>query len=287
MNTYLIDPADCLILRALRDSSSLREAAAQLACDPSGLARRIKQISKETGFVQKVENRWQLNARGLDVVVWAEETIESQRRLLSEKQSTRIASTMWFAEEVLVPNANLLQKSLGPESALSFSVPDRSFESALVNGSVDFVIVCHPPENPEIEHRQIMNEEWVIAAPKSWGLNAKSTDLLSALAKRPFIRHTNLNVDLFLPEITTLRNSGFEFDNLIGIRTAIRSGLGWSLVPKLLVERDRSANAKMISIVGPALDVTDRKVCLWWLRGRAALKRQSPKVAAWLKESLT
>ena len=285
MEKFIIEPAHCLILKALRDTSSLREAAALLSCDPAGLARNVQQISRNNGFVQKVNNRWQVTARGLDLVAWAEDSIQAQNKILNSKHSLRIASTMWFSEEIIIPNLVGLKNVIEKDSTLSFSVPDKGFELSLLEGSVDFVIVCHPPENPEIEHRQISVEDWVLIAPISWAkkFKGKNDFLLQQLESLPFIRHAHMNHNLLLPQIQNFKESGFVIDNLIGVRSAVREGLGWSLIPKFLVRRD--CKEQKIFLIPYPVNITDRKVCLWWLRNRDSMKRQSVKIAGWLKEA--
>jgi len=283
MEKFIISPDDCLILKAFKDSRSLREAAQLLECDPAGLARRVQNISTTHGFLQKVNNRWQVTARGLDLVAWAEASIQTQKKIFSAKNSLRIASTVWFSEEVLIPELSKLQSYMGGKTTFSLSVPKKGFEMALLDGSVDFVIACHPPAIPEIEHKQVAPEKWTLIAPASWrkDLNLKSDTPLEQLQTRPFIRHHDINEDLFFPRSIRLQDSGISIDNLIGIRAAVSAGLGWSLVPRLLIERHLK-QAKMIELPYE-LPVRDRKVCVWWLRNRSDVRLSSNKLSAWLK----
>lgn len=256
-----------------------------LGCDPAGLARRVQLISSNYGFLQKVNNRWQVTARGLDLVAWTESSIQSQKKILSAKSSLRIATTMWFSEEVLVPNLKSLREHLGSKSQLSLSVPSKSFELSLIDGSVDFVIVCHPPENPEIEHKQLIHEDWVLIAPKEWKKDLRSGKVIEQLKELPFIRHQQINEDIFLKDFGELTDSGITIDNLIGIRSAVTNGLGWSVVPRLLVNR-HIKEGKLLDIPYE-LSIQDRKVCLWWLRNRYETRAQSNKIATWIKELKT
>lgn len=272
-----------MILKAFRDSDSLREAAILLHCDPAGLARKVQMISRQHGFLQKVNNRWQVTSRGLDLVAWVEESIQSQKNLISSKNSLRIASTMWFSETQIVPYLPKLRSLLGDDSSFLISFPDKSFEYALIGGAVDFVIVCHPPENPEIEHRQIVDEKWIAVAPASWrkDLKGKGERCLDVLKHKPFIRHADLNEDLFLPNIE-INESGIVIDNLIGVRAAVCSGLGWSLAPKFLVNAE--IKEKHLIEIPYEVPVYDRMVCVWWLRNRYESKKQSSKICAWVKD---
>jgi DNA-binding transcriptional LysR family regulator len=284
MDKFAISSDDCLILKAFKDSNSLREAAHLLGCDPAGLARRVQNISSTHGFLQKVNNRWQLSSRGLDLVAWTESSIQTQKKILSAKSSLRIATTMWFSEEVLIPHLEKLRAHLGGKMQFSLSVPTKGFELALIDGSVDFVIVCHPPENPEIEHRQLGQEKWALIAPRSWkkDLNLRSDKVIEQLKKLPFIRHHDINEDIFLPDFGEMHESGIAIDNLIGIRTAVMAGLGWSIVPRLLVERHIKEGSLLE--IPYDLPIQDRKVCVWWLRNRYDTRTQSSKLCAWVKE---
>jgi DNA-binding transcriptional LysR family regulator len=284
MERFLIPPDDCLILKAFKDSRSLREAASLLGCDPAGLARRVQQISNHYGFLQKVNNRWQLTSRGLDLVAWTESSIQAQKKILSAKSSVRIATTMWFSEEVLIPHLERLRTLLGENVSVSLSIPHKGFEASLIDGSVDYVIVCHPPENPEIEHKQIAEEKWVLIAPKSWQkeLKVNGERIFELLKTRPFIRHSEMNLDLFISDLGELSDSGVMIDNLIGIRSAVCEGLGWSLVPQMLVHRYLKSD-RLVEIPFE-IPTHDRKVCVWWLRNRYETKRQATKIASWAKE---
>lgn len=283
MEKYIIPPEDCLILKAFKETESLREAAIALKCDPAGLTRRVQHISSEYGLIQKVNNRWQLTSEGVDLVTWTNASIQAQKKILSGKSTLYIASTMWMSEVVLIPNFSKLKKVFEKRTTLSFSVPVKSFENSLIEGSVDFVIVCHPPENPAIEHKKVCDEEWAIIAPASWKL--KSNTKLEELKKFPFVRHSEMNTDLFIPELSEERiEADLSIDNLIGIRAAVISGLGWSIVPKILI-KEALKDCKLIEI-SYQFTMNDRKVCLWWHRHRYESRKAAPKILNWLKDSL-
>lgn len=286
MDHFTISPNDCLILKAIKESKSLREAASRLACDPAGLARRIQAISNQHGLIQKVHNRWQVSQRGLNLIAWVEQSMQSQNQVLLAKSSVRIATTMWFSEEVIVPNLASLKDATGKPTPASIYVPSSGFEMAVIDGSVDFAIVCHPPESPEIEHRQVIEEKWTIIAPKAWQKELKnhSLDPWTVLSQKPFVRHNEMNLDLFLPKSTyKFVESPFSMDHMTGIRSAVCEGLGWSIVPLLLVSR-YIQEERLVEVSQP-LAIPDRKVCIWWLRNRHEMKRQAPRIFSWVKQS--
>lgn len=283
MNQFHISPEDCVLLKTIHETSSLREAASVLNCDPAGLTRRIQKLSEETGYIQKVGLRWKINSRGLDLIAWVSDAMASQERILNSKQTLRIGTNAWFSEEVLIPNLKSIKNHIDQNSRVHILVPEKNLELSLIEGSLDFVIVCHPPENPEIEHKALMTEDWVIVAPISWESEfAKKTNAFEYLRSKPCVRHLHLNLDLFLPEFIETKKSDFSFDTLASVKKAVCNGYGWSLVPKFLVENEKQK--KTLFYIDYPIAIKDRKVCLWWLRHRSHHKRLALKLTTWLKQ---
>ena len=272
MDQFLISPDDCLILRAFKSTASLREAAKLLNCDPAGLQRKTIRISEDYGYLQKIKGRWALTDSGKALVGWLEESIIAQRKLLSGDSSIRIAATTWMIEQLLIPKTNDLLKALSSKSHLQFSTP-LNFETHLIEGACDFVVVCHPPEDPAIAHRQLFKEEWVAVIPAAWGLKKA---VVGDLLNRPFIRHEQINPEIFKVTAPTL----MTVDNLISVRSAVQHGLGWSIVPKILV----SDLIKRKEIIALQEEIPmDRKLCVWWLRRRSESKKMANQLCIFIQ----
>lgn len=277
---YLVDPADCLIVLAVQGAGSLREAARHLGCDPGGLLRKVQRISEDHGLLQKVNGRWTATERGLAAVAWARESIQQQKRHLLSERSIRIASTTWFAEGVLIPQSTQLSKFLGPVRA-QFTVPDANFEKSLISGDCDFVVVCHPPENPVIAHKQLGREPWsVVAAPSFLAKHGLKTSKVEALLSLPFVRHADLNPESLLPRGASLMYAPILVDNLIGVRSAVLSSIGWSIVPTALVTDD----LKWDRLQGIDHEIEmNRKICVWWLRNSMVKKKTAADFCDWVE----
>ncbi len=110
MEKFIVSSDDCLILKAFKESSSLREAAKLLNCDPAGLARRVQVISSEYGFLQKINGRWCLTSGGLDLVAWTEETISISSAGFGKNRTHPYRNDDVVSEQILVPNLPKLQK---------------------------------------------------------------------------------------------------------------------------------------------------------------------------------
>lgn len=274
MENFTISPDDCLILRAFKEASSLREAAKLLNCDPAGLQRKTQRISEDYGFLQKIEGRWGLTQDGLLMVGWLEESIAAQRKVLHGQSTIRIASTMWLVEQFIIPHLFLLDH----KAKISISTPHGDIENHLITGACDFVIVCHPPEDPAIAHKQLFKEEWLVVIPAKWKSKGQVITIES-LAQKPFIRHEQMNPDIFnLKDLSA--QTVLTVDSLIGVRSAVMNGLGWSVVPKILVH-DLLKEKKILSIEHEI--EMDRKMCVWWLRRRTDSKKLSSQICHFLQ----
>ncbi len=288
MTTFKISPDDCLVLKAFRDSSSLREAAKLLNVDPAGLTRKVQSISAEHGLIQKVQNKWKLTSRGLELATWVENCIQGQNKVIESKNSVRIATSNWFALNVIYPNIKVIKHSFGEETKLNFQIPEKSFEQSLLEGEADFVICCHPPESPEIAHKKIIPEEWVVIAPISWKkkyFTSRSTNLYKTLKTLPYVHHTQMNMNSFLSEFDDdQKMSSLSCDNLAGVKEIVINGFGWSIVPKILVSN--ALNEKKLIDLPYNLNLKDRHVNLWWSRNRYNLRILSSRFQAGLKQAL-
>jgi DNA-binding transcriptional LysR family regulator len=282
MEQFIISPDDCLILRAYKDATSLREAARLLNCDPAGLQRKTQRISEEHGLLQKIKGKWGLTEAGSNLVGWLEESIATQKKVLVGNTSVRIASTMWLAEEFLIPNLLDLRNKLGPNINFQLTTPDKNFETHLTEGACDFVIVCHPPEDPAIAHRSLFKEEWAVVAPADWKSKGHKLSF-DELLKKPFVRHEKINPDIFHLDAAALgKVTALTVNNLIANRSAVLHGLGWSIVPKILVLD--LLKSKQIVEVEREIEM-DRKMCVWWLRRRTDSKKLSTSICQFIQES--
>ncbi len=284
MNQYAVSSDDCLVLLAIRNSNSLREAARRLDCDPGGLLRKVQRLAGHHDVLQKSRGKWLLTDKGLGLVAWTQETIQSQKKILLEKSVVRIASSSWFAERVLIPAAANLKNSM-KNTKLELSVPEAGFEKALLAGDCDFVIACHPPENPAIGHKRVAPERWALVVSASLAkkhFSGKKVSLVH-LASLPFIRHHGINPFSLLPPLTSEDSLSFvSMDNLIGVRAAVVNGMGWSFVPVALLNAEIDSG-RVLTMEGGA--TMDRNVCLWWLRSSLESKKKVALMEDWLRRS--
>ncbi len=279
MSDYHISPEYCLILKALRETASMREAALRLNTDPAQLTRKIQKLSHEHDVIYKVGNRWALTEAGLRLATWADESIQSQKAILQEKKTIRIAAFTWLAEEMLIPGMTKLMKDI-PDTSFVFSLNARDLEGELSSGRADYVITCHPPNDPQIAHKVFNEDPWFIVVPMSWKEKLKGHDVREFLKTRPFIRITTLepeNTLGFSPQLI----SDVMVDGVIGARSAVANGLGWSCLPGFALQ---SLLKEKSLLKLPIESETKGKLSLWWVRRRGDHMGHGRQLSKWLKE---
>ncbi len=286
MNRFEVSPNDCLVVHAIARCSSLREAASFLRIDPATMARKVQKITTKHELLQKIKGRWIPTEKGRRMAQWVEEGVLLQNELLNERPCVRIATTMWMAEQILIPGMDDLAQRCDQRYSWQIRTPTLKFEEDLQSGLSDFVIACHPPDDPAITHKRVAHEKWLAVAPKNWskGLQGLSnSELREALKVRPFVRHINVNPEAFL-KFTPTTFADFCTDNLIGVRTGVESAKGWSCIPEILVRKALASG----DVIRLDLEVAcEGHVCVWWPRSRQETKAISKHVVQWLSQSIT
>lgn len=281
MVKFAIPPEYCLIINAFNQSSSLRGAASILGMDPPSLVRKVQKIAFEYGYLQKVGNRWSVTEAGRRVALWTEEVMQSQNELAKEKSMLRISSFAWLAEEMLIPQFPKLKKLLKDGQTCTFKLTAHNQEQELLQGRTDLVLQGHAPTDPSIAYKKISSHNWVVVVPYDWkdsvlGLGENQT--IELLQKKNFIRHVDLNPENALGFQPTTR-SLMSADAVIGLRSAVTNGEGWSVLPAMAVHnyiRDK----KLLKINLPT-HIKD-EVSVWWVRARRDMPETSRAVAKWV-----
>lgn len=277
-------PAEhCLIIKALHETESLREAARLLDMDPAHLTRKIQKIPENLNLVRKNGNRWVLTDLGKRLALWVNEGINSQQLLLEEKPSLRIACYTWLAEQLLIPHFSKLNSNTHNKFNWSFNVVAANLEQEIISGRAEFVITCHPPNDPLIAHKKFHPDPWLIVVPASWKkavAKLKDEDLVHYLQSKPFLRLSSVDAEHmlgFLPK----KNSDLVIDGVIGVRTAVIHELGWSCLPSYSLT-SHLKNAEVHSLNLPS--ATKGDLSIWWLRSRKDFTDSVKFISKWVSE---
>jgi DNA-binding transcriptional LysR family regulator len=283
MIEFPIPPDYCLIVNAFSQASTLRGAAQLLNTDPAGLVRKVQRISAEYGFLQKVGNRWAVTESGRRVAQWTDEIIHSQRKLRDERPRLRIAAFTWLAEEMLIPEFGRLDSAFESKYSWSFKMVASDLEQELIQSRSDFVITGHAPKDPAVAHKRITTYPWVVVIPYSWkklvtGLSG--ADLTEFLQTQPFVWHSATNPEQIL-DFRPKYSCGLAVDGVIGLRSAVVNGLGWSALPAMSVKSFISENK--LHQLELRTHIKD-EVSIWWLRARRDAAQLAKPISKWVSE---
>lgn len=283
MEKHLIPAEYGLILSAFSHSPTLRGAATLLNMDPSGLVRKVQKMSEEFGLLQKAGNKWIITEKGIKLNRWYDESVARQKLALNEKPMIRIASFTWLAEENLIPKISHLSKHFSSQYTWSFKTISSDLEKELVNNRSDFVITGHPPNDPLVAHKKIFTKNWVTIVPISWQKSIKSLkkeELENFLQSKPFIRLTALSPSQIL-KFNPQTHADVVIDGVIGVRSAVAQGIGWSCLPAMSVLALEEQN-KILKLDVPTLIKDD--LSFWWLRSRKDLNPILKPISQWLSD---
>ena len=283
MMNFPIPAEHCLIIKALNETDSLREAARLLDMDPAHLTRKIQKIPESLNLVQKNGNNWVLTDLGKRLAIWVNESINGQQLLLEEKPSLRIASYTWLAEQLLIPHFLKLNQITHSKFNWSFNVVAANLEQEIITGRAEFVITCHPPNDPLIAHKKFHPDPWLIVIPASWKkavARLKDEELIQFLHSRPFLKLSAVDAEHmlgFLPK----KNSDLIIDGVIGVRTAVIHDLGWSCLPSYSLT-SHLKNSEVLALNLPS--ATKGDLSIWWLRSRKDFTENVKIISKWITE---
>lgn len=280
---YPVSPEYCLILKALYETETLREAARLLDMDPAHLTRKLQKMPAEYNLVEKAGNRWILTDAGKRIALWVEEGIGRQKELLEQKPVQRIACFTWLAEQLLIPNYPKLNSLTHNRYSWSFDITSSSLEHAIITGQAEYVITCHSPNDPLIAHKKFEKDPWIIVVPTSWKKDLskiKSQELVEYLQTKPFVRLSTTDPEHILGFFPK-KNAELSIDGVMGVRAAVVNGLGWSCLPSYSL----ISCLKNQEVIKLEIDsMTQGDLSIWWLRSRKDFSENVKIISKWVSE---
>lgn len=279
MSSFLIPPEYAQILKTFTQTPSLRAAARELKIDPAALTRKVQKISDEHGLIYKSAQKWIVTEKGNLFISWANDSASRLNDLMAEDTKIKISCYAWFAEQIIIRNLQNLM-DMSPQRSWTIKTNSTELEKEIINNVSDFAITRYAPTDPAISHKKILTQPWVILIPQKWKkMNMKDvTTIKKELNGLPFIRMMHRNPeDILTFQPQTL--SKIMVDGVIGIRTAVSLGQGWSCLPKASVSSpDLQKYFQIIELPG----LEEDNICLWWLRSRKDLGPVTKDLTQWL-----
>lgn len=277
MEAFKLSSEQCELLTALEAAGSIRGLAQAIGRDESVVSRQIKHIASLAPVLEKIETRWRVSELGKQIVQWSRDSMESQRRILSQHPSLRIATTREFSARVLCPD---LRSLIGKDDvAISIFTSDDGIEGELLAGRADIGIDCGRPEDPLVKFKSVLLEPYVVVASPGFLKQSrvkKKEDLLDS-------PHLKFNRD---PAVALLQLEGdipnvlASFNDLGSVKAACCAGLGWATLPRYCIATELKAGL-VKEVLG--WKIQERSFGVWWVRERASLTPWIDRTVTWLK----
>lgn len=251
--------SDLRLLTLLGEELSVKKVARRLGRDETTVTRQLNQLAQRYPVLQKNNGMWFLTPFGLEVAKFGRKMLEEQRLLVSLPKVIRIGTTKEFSEWVLAP---LLPKIFQSSFQTQVLTELGTFETALMDGRLDFVLSCGKPVDPTIKFKKLKSFPMTCVASK----RMKQKDLESL----PAVEHTGLTIRSLVPEINP--EIVAQFDHISGVRGAVRAGLGWTILPQYSVQRDLDIG-ELFDLKLDGLHTIREEFSLWYMRDYSNLEK--------------
>ena len=286
---YQIDPQDCLLLYAIHQSGSIKNASLLLKKDPSVILKRVQKISQETSLIEKMNGTWSLTEKGKKLALWAKEMQLSQTNVLEAPSLLRLGAVSFFIERVLCPQLTKAPfKEISQSHTLEVLCPPEGLEASILKGTVDIAFACGRPNDPQIGFKKVCDERWsVVCSPKMLQkIEAKRPeDRFRLLLEQPFLRHKALVPEDMLKIERNKIKTILTFDTVGALRSSAINGQGWTLLPMASVY-DELQDKRLVDLSGSLqLNLKKDFLGIWWLKENKSVKDHIAPLLKWLQKT--
>lgn len=259
LQDFPFQTSDLRLLTLLGEELSVKKVAQRLGRDETTVTRQLNQLAQKYPVLQKNNGMWLLTPFGLEVAKFGRKMMDEQRMLVSLPKVIRIGTTKEFSEWVLAP---LLSKILQTSFQIQVLTELGSYETALMDGRVDFVLSCGKPVDPTIKFKKL--KSFPMTCVSNMRVKVKDLDSL------PAVEHTGLTIRSLVPEMNP--EIVAQFDHISGVRGAVRAGLGWTVLPQYSVQRDIELG-DLFDLKIDGLDIIREEFSLWYMRDYSNLEK--------------
>ena len=160
---------------------------------------------------------------------------------------------------------------------ISITVSDQGLEKQLISGDVDFGFEFGRPSDPAIRFRSSAKHPVIAVATPEFVAERKVTNVIE-LSEHPFLFFTRLGQFRCWPPLFSIGPVFGRFNDAGLAREAALLGLGWSVLPKMTVEKELE-EGKLVVIPGWQ---GQEAFGVWWTTGRDSLKPWVDWATHWL-----
>ena len=264
-NDFPFNNEELKLLSLLGDEQSVKAVAERLKRDQTTVTRQLNQLSQKYPVLQKNNGTWGLTPFGQEVAKFSRKMMNEQRLLVSLPRIIRIGTTKEFSEWNLSPMLSQIISANNSAFQITVLTEVGSFETALMDGKIDFVISCGKPIDPTIKFKRIKS----FPVTCVYNRRLREKDNLMSL---PAVEHTGLSVRAILPNLSSYPKVVAQFDHISGVRGAARSGLGWAILPQYSVAKDLKEGT-LHEVNLPGISGIKEEFSLWYMRDYSNLEK--------------
>jgi DNA-binding transcriptional LysR family regulator len=274
---FVLSSEDCEILLALDVAGSVAAAAKVAGKSPSVLSRQLQRIDGVVPVLEKRRGQWCLSTTGRELVNWARSASTSQRRILAQRRSLRMASTREFAARILAGRLDDFLDS-AERVTCSLAVHEAGVEEALLAGRADLGFDCSAPSDPTIRFRRVRREPFAVVAAPGF-LKKHKVRRASDLLPLPSLEYERAPSARLLALAAPPENVFASFNDIACVREACVAALGWAVLPAYAVRREIDARS-LRAVEG--WTIRDEAFGVYWLAARRDVEPWVRRAVEWL-----
>jgi DNA-binding transcriptional LysR family regulator len=236
-----MDWNDLRYVLALARHRTLAEAARQLGVDHSTVFRRLRRLEASLGtrLFERSRAGYAATPAGEELVTVAQETetgvTDARRRLLGRdpgpRGTLRVTTTDTLLDRLLTPGFAAFMDAY-PEIDLEIAASNQMFDLTRREADVAIRPVPDPPEH--LVGREVASIGFAVYIPAAWHAPGQQPDLTAHAWVGPDDSLGHLPMARWLDAQHHDRRVRYQIDTLVGMREAVRTGLGCAVLPCLL-----------------------------------------------------
>jgi LysR family transcriptional regulator, low CO2-responsive transcriptional regulator len=270
------------------DCGSISEAARRLNLTSPAISLTLKQMEEmaDIPLFERIDGRFTATAAGREIVL-AHQRIETILRECNEaldavkgKVTGNVTVGVVSTAKYFAPHALAAFRRLHPAAEIVLKVGNREETiEHLKDYSIDFAIMGRPPQQMDVQRREIGPHPHVVIAAPDHPLAASHSIPASALSNEIFLLRepgsgTRMLTERILSDIGATPKTGMEISSNETIKQAVMAGLGIALLSAHTVSHEIHDGRLVV------LRVAGTPVVRKWYIVRFTRKRMMPLVQA-------
>ncbi len=261
MSHMTLTTEDYELLLHLQEHGSITAVAEVMSLDKAFISRKVAKIAEKAPVLEKVGGKWVLTGKGDEVLRSFVEWKSKQQRIFEDERGLILVTTQAISERVVIPLLSRKTKE-NKVSLTTIFAGQGSAHDLLLSRKADLALVCGIPSVPDFRYKKVSH----------YPFYAVSSDMKHAsferdrLLKEPYGTHSGSNLRELLKIESPLQAPTLVCDHISGMREAVLSGIGWSVLPSYAVDREIQKGELHILKQLP-VDFSEQ-FYLWWIANR-------------------